>query len=286
MPITGCLAFLACCGLGTVQGQQLSQGAAGQKIRHVVYDVKHGASQDLAELLAKLYKGESGVQALAAPAGNALVLSAPASAMDDILELLRKLDRRPRVVTIEVLIAEVPRRQGEAGKPAPVKELDERAFTGNADTVVAKLQELHKQGLIGELKRFRLTAAENQRGSVQAGASQPFTTGAAGGGKFATRTIQYRNVGTLIRATPQFGEGNKIVLDLHLSEARMRRVEDGAPADQAPEFISATFEGKVTVAAGAAVAATGVRTQSASGQHQTLVIVTARLQEPESKPGK
>jgi type II secretory pathway component GspD/PulD (secretin) len=293
--VVACLGLLACFGLCTALGQQPGQSAAGQKVKHVVYDVKHGAARDLAELLGKLYKAEPAVQALPAPVRNALVLSAPANTMDEMLDLLKRLDRRPRLVEVEVLVAEVQPLKGESGKPAlPVNELDEREFTGSAAAVIAKLQELRTKGLLGELRRFRLTTAENQRGSLQIGESRPYTTGVAGGlGKGGPRSFLYRNVGTIVRTTPQFGEGNKIILDLHLSEARMRRPEDGVVVGaengqpvRATEFIHTTFEGKVTVASGEAVAVTGVRTQSTSGRHQTLVIVTARQQEVESKAGR
>jgi hypothetical protein len=82
-------------------------------------------------------------------------------------------------------------------------------------------------------------------------------------------------------------------LDLAIQEARMRRQENGAALGmdengqpvRPMEVINATFDGKVTVASGNAVAATGVRTQSTSGQ-QTLMIVTATVQQPEGQAGK
>jgi type II secretory pathway component HofQ len=262
----------------------------------VVYEVKHGIARDLAELLVKVYKTEPLVQVLAAPAGNALVIGAPSETLDEMLQLLKHLDRRPRSVAIEIVMADVPPRRGEGGKPAPpAKELDTRDLNGNADDTLAKLRNLQAKGLIGGLKRFRLTAAENQPAALLLGEAQPTTRGVAGGlGGKTIRSITYRNVGTSIKATPRLGEGNKIVLHLHLDDARMRTPEDGVALGvgdngepvRAAEIHMDTVDGQVTLASGEAVVVSGVRTQSRSGQHQTLVLVSARLLEPEGRTGK
>src|SRR5262245_3663671 len=136
---TGCLLVLTYLWLPAVGGQDpTGKGPAGQPVKRVVYDVKHGVAKDLAELLGKLFRNDPAIQVLPAPAGNSLVLSAPQTALDDILPLLQRLDRRPRSVAMEVLIAEVPLPQAGEGGKAP---LDEREFAGNAEAAVAKLQE-------------------------------------------------------------------------------------------------------------------------------------------------
>jgi len=270
-----------------------TQGAA-QPVKRVVYDVKHGVAKDLAELLAKLFKNDAAIQVLAAPAGNALVVSAPPAAVDDIVSLLQRLDRRPRSVVMEVLIAEV--RSGAAGKPAQLpKELNEHELTGNSGTVVGKLEALQKKGLLGELKRFTVTASENQTGSVKVLGSKPYTVGIVQtGGGASRRTVMYRDLGTIVKATPQIGDDQRIVLTLHLSDSSMR-VPDDAPilgmdengiVVRATTFVNAQFDGAITVRSGEAAVAKGVTTQGQAGGKQTLVIVTARVEDPAAKAGK
>jgi hypothetical protein len=302
--LAGCVVLLACVVLSAARGQQPggkgpsgpAAGASGPKLKRAVYEVQHATAKDLADLLAKLYKSEAGVETLTAPAGNAVVVTAPAGTIDEVLGLLKRLDRRPRSVAVEVVVAEVPPRQGEKGKPAPAaKELDGREFTGNAEDALAKLQNLQAKGLIGGLKRFRLTAAENRPGSVKERVSKPYVTSVvqAGNGR-VTRTISYRDVGTTVDATPQVGDGQKIVLELHFTDSRRHVPEDGAVLGKdengqpirATHFINAKFDGKVTVRSGEAAVAHGVTTQSKSGLHQTLVLVIARIVEPEAKAGK
>jgi type II secretory pathway component GspD/PulD (secretin) len=271
-------------------------GAGGPKLKRAVYEVQHATAKDLADLLAKLYKPDAAVQTLAAPAGNAVVITAPAGTLDEVLGLLKRLDRRPRSVAVDVVVAEVSPRKGEKGKPAPAaKELDERDLTGNAEDVLAKLQNLQAKGLIGGLKRFRLTVAENRPGSVKERGSKPYVTSVnqTGNGRM-TRTVTYRDVGTTVDVTPQIGDEQKIVLELHFTDSWMHVPEDavviandenGNPI-RATHFINAKFDGNVTVRSGEAAVAQGVVTQSKSDQHQTLVLVIARILGPEAKSGK
>jgi Flp pilus assembly secretin CpaC len=297
--LSGCLVLLGCFGLGGVRARlpgDPAKPAPAPKPKRIVYDVKFGVAKDLAELLGKLYKGDPSVQVLPAPAGNALLLSASPAVSEELLQLLARLDRRPRTVAIEVYLVEVPPRKGKDGKPAPeTSRLDEREFRGNAEDVLAKLQNLQKKGLIGELKRFRLTAAENQAGSVRVGKSKPYVTGVMARANGAvTRNILYRDVGTEIRATPQLGHDRRITLDVHLTHSDLHAPEDGINlgADEngrpvlASEIVNTKFEGRLTVPSGEAEIAKAVTTQSSSGRGETLVIVTARLESPERKTGK
>jgi hypothetical protein len=52
------------------------------------------------------------------------------------------------------------------------------------------------------------------------------------------------------------------------------------------QFLVSKLESRVELVSGRAVAARGVETQSPAGRHQTLVLVSARLLEPEAGKGK
>jgi type II secretory pathway component GspD/PulD (secretin) len=294
------VAVLACLGATAVPaqdptGKAPAPGASGQKIKRVVYDVKHGVARDLADLLGKLFKDDANVQALATPTGNAVALSAPADVVDEVLKLLLRLDRQPRTVAVEVLIAEVQPPKAEGGKaPPPAKELDERELTGSAEDTVAKLQNMQKKGLLRELKRFRLSAAENHTDSVKVGGSKPYVVSIMVRNGVASRAIAYREVGTTVKATPQIGEDGRIVVELSLKDSEMRVPEDapvlgmdenGQPV-HATVFSNDAFEGKVTVRSGKIAVAQGIGVQAKAGRRQTLILVTARVVEPGAKSGK
>ena len=67
--------------------------------------------------------------------------------------------------------------------------------------------------------------------------------------------------------------------------AQIGQDENGKPI-RAADFITARLDTKLDVAPGQAVAARGVKTTSKSGQAQTLVIVTARVVDPDADSKK
>ena len=292
-------AFWAC----AAQAQSPTRGEAARaksggegKVRRVIYDVKLGVAKDLADTLSKVFKADANVQIVVAPTGNALVIGAPAKTAEEILQLLRELDRRPRTVAVEVLVAEVAPRQGKDGKPAAAAPaLNEAQFNGRPEVVFAKLQDLQKKGLLSTVERLRLKTTENHSGSVTNGASRPYTTGIVRSSRgTGMRSVMYRAVGTKVKATPHIGEDQRILLDLNVSVAGMRvradgpvmgKDDDGKPV-RATELVNAQFDGSVVLRPGQATVVKGVTTKSQSEQVQMLVIVSAQLAEPEAKAGR
>src|SRR5262249_18831086 len=123
----------------------------------------------------------------------------------------------------------------------------------------------------------------------------PYVTGVAvrAAGGVGTRMISYRDTGTTLRVTPRVTPEKAVALDLTLEDSRMHVPDDGVAigtdengaAVRATEFVRASLTAKLTVAAGQAVFAKGVKTESKSEQAQTWVVVTAHVVEPE-KGGK
>jgi len=94
--------------------------------------------------------------------------------------------------------------------------------------------------------------------------------------------------------TPQVAGDGQVTLDVKLENAYMNTPTEGIPIGtdekgntvRAAEFITATFEGKVSVQPGQTVFAKGVKTISKSEPVRTIVLVSARVENPPSKPGK
>jgi type II secretory pathway component GspD/PulD (secretin) len=296
-----CLVIVSCIGLCAGRGQEGGRpagdeargpakgGDAAGKERRAVYFVKHGSAKDLAAALAKHFKGEAEVQVLP-DSGNCLLIRAAPPAVAEVIKLLGQLDRRPQLVSVEVLIADVVLKGGEGGKPGPaVKPLDERQFTGPARDVLAKVEALRTKGQIGGLKRIQLAAVEGLPTSALVGEMKPLVAGvnvtAAGR---VSKTIVYRNTGATVALTVRVASDQAVQMDLDVHDARVRVPEDGVVLGKdedgatirAAEFITADLKTKLSVAPGQAVAAQGVKTDSKSGPAQTLMIVTARVVEP------
>jgi hypothetical protein len=86
----------------------------------------------------------------------------------------------------------------------------------------------------------------------------------------------------------------KVLLDLDVSEARAFVPEDGivlgkdenGQAVRATEFLHAKLATTLAVPSGRAVLARGVTTTAKAGQPRTLIVVAARVVEPDAKEEK
>jgi type II secretory pathway component GspD/PulD (secretin) len=241
--------------------------------------------------LSKLFKGQAEV--LADPPSNCLLVSAPAEVFAEVVKLLEQLDRRPQLVAIDVLIAELAGPKGEAA-PAADKLLDEHALTGPMDQVLARLEALRQKGLVGGLKRMHLSAAENQTALSMTGEERSITTAVAavpafrpGGAKAVTRNIDRRKLGTVVKVTPRVVAEQRILLDIEVEDSRAHTPEDGQVLAQdedgkpvrATELVTVHVKTQLSLPSGQALAVRGVTTNAKSGQTQTLLIVGARLVE-------
>jgi hypothetical protein len=270
------------------QGIGYAQDAAKVKRSH--YAVKHGDAKELARVLTKHFKDEAEVQAV--EGSNALLVRATPDITEEISKLLAALDRKERVVAVELIVVET------FGK-ADEKAVDEKALSGPEKTVLEKVAELKKMGAVSAVKRFQFTALEGSPAAITIGVSQAYTTGMAGGGGGAfkgkggfpapaTRSVSYRDVGTLVKVTARVSDDRSVILDVDFSDSSVRESKDspvlgtddnGVPI-RAPEFVRSSFKSKLTVPLGRAVAAKDIETTGKSDTARTLIIAIARIVEP------
>lgn len=280
--------------LALVQGGT-AQEAPGAKNKRIAFLVKQGSAKDLAALLSKHFKGDAEIQALSDSPSNMLLISAPPQVFDEVIKLLEQLDRQPRTVAIDLLIAEVAAKKNVDGKAPADPDLDEKEFTGTTKDVLAKVEALKKKGRFASVRQIQLTAVENQPASVLVGEMKPIVAGAittATG--HISRSITYRNTGTKAGITVRVPEEKTVIVELNLQDTRLHtpdsgvaigKDENGAPI-LAAEVVNSLLQGQLRIPTGQAQAAQGVKTESKTGQAQTLVIVAARVLAPETKGSK
>jgi type II secretory pathway component GspD/PulD (secretin) len=254
------------------------------KTKRLAYAVRYGSAKELAVILGKYFKGDAEVQAVDG-SGNLLLINTNAAIFDELLATLAKLDRRPKTLSVEVFVIELPPKKGEGGKFQPAdKDVDEKEFTGTIERVATNIAALQKKGTLGTVNRFTLTALENQTAHALNGGTKPYVAGITNIGGKSRTTITYRNLGTSVTVTAKVGEG-AITLDLTLDDVRMVQPEDGIALgmdDQgrtimATEFATAKLNANVSVAAGQAVLVEGVQVSGKAGNSRTLVVVGAKV---------
>ncbi|HZY84027.1 MAG TPA: secretin N-terminal domain-containing protein [Gemmataceae bacterium] len=266
--------------LGCAAPAAAAEGKAAEKSKRIAYVVKYGSAKDLAKVLGEHLKGAADVETLPEASANVLLIRATPAAFGEVVKLLEVLDRRPRMVAVEVWVAEV--------LPADKKDepLDTKALTGPADDVRAKVEQLRDKGRIGELKRLEMTTAENQPAHAFLGENKPLVLGmnVTARGRIS-RNLSYRAFGVDARLTPHVGPDNVVTLEFRLTSSRPHVGADspliGEDENKAPvrmtEIVQTAGDGKVSVPSGRAVVVQGVKTTGKGGPHQTLVIVTARV---------
>jgi type II secretory pathway component GspD/PulD (secretin) len=250
--------------------------------------------KELARTLGKHFMGDAEVQVLPDSPSNCLLISAAPNVFAEVVKLLEQLDKRPRSVSVEVLIAGVASKREGDGK-GPPKELDEKEFTGSGKEVLNKLEALKKSGTLSSLMRIQLSAVENQPASVVIGESKPTVAAVTTTGTgLKSRSIVYRNVGTQAKVAVRVEAENTVAMDLDIQAARLNVPEDGIEIGKdengvpirASEVINAMLKTKLSLRSGQAVAVQGVKTDSKSGKEQTLIVVTANVLEAGDKEGK
>jgi hypothetical protein len=280
---------------GVVAGSAAAADAPAVKRQRSAVVLKYGDAKALAETLGKHFKGDGDVSVLAEPATNTLLISAPERAHADVVALVKTLDRRPRTIAIDVLIADLGPKKGDEAR-----KLDRSAFRGPSAEVWKRVEELRKKGVITGTRRFRLTALENEPVSLKTGGTKASVMGVAGGwggrggaggAGVTSRSISYRDLGTSLDVTVRLAGDREAQVTLSLTDSRptqgdggvvLGKDENGGPI-RAPEYANTTLKTRLAAPVGHAAPVQISEGESGSGQAQSLVIVATRVIEPASR---
>jgi general secretion pathway protein D len=192
---------------------------------------------------------------------NAVVVTTYPRLWKEIEETIRKLDKMPRQVLIEVLAAEVtltddtklgmewalrsgrfdassspsgtlPSRPARSLIPlGGVVPVGLNIFTFAADRFLAALNALATENKVNVLSSPSIMTTENKKAVINVSTSVPIVTAqqvpvATGGitGNAITQTVEYKDAGVILTVTPRIGEQGTVALDV-----RQEVNEVGAP---------------------------------------------------------
>ncbi|WP_020472769.1 secretin N-terminal domain-containing protein [Zavarzinella formosa] len=240
------------------------------KPQRVIFPIQNNDAASLAEMAGKLFKGD--VEILASPSGNSLVLSGPPASVDEALKMIEILDRSPRSVEVEIILAEVPKREGAELTPAEIAKA--------ADLVKA-----------GSGQRVTLTAIEGHPVSSTTGGNKPVVTsmtgggfdgGPGGGGPGARgaapvrKSITYHSIGTTIQVTARVVTNDAITLDLSVQDTKLRPADSGDEASTGG-MDTISLATKLNIQPGKTVVARAVRVEGKAGATVSVIIVSAKV---------
>lgn len=227
-----------------------------------VYAVEHARAKDLASSLAALYAGPATgaaptkppVRVIADEGTNAIIVTTSPPDWPEIEATIKQLDRPPRQVVVEALVAEVTltdeTRTGidwaTAIGSARVISLTSTATTllttssllGPAasgltvlgvagESFLVLLNALVSQNRVNVVSTASVLVSENQKAAINVSDSVPIVTsqqvpigGAVPSGDsltaaiVGTQAVEYRDVGVILTVTPRVGEGGTVALDI------------------------------------------------------------------------
>jgi general secretion pathway protein D len=180
---------------------------------------------------------------------NAIVVTTHPRVWTEIEETIRKLDRMPRQVLIEVLAAEVALtddtklgiewavRSGRftvtSSASGTLPSPPARSLIGSvvppglgvfafaADKFLAALNALASENKVNVLSNPSIMTTENKKAVINVSTSVPIVTSqqvpvATGGttGNSITQTVEYKDVGVILTVTPRIGEQGTVALDV------------------------------------------------------------------------
>jgi hypothetical protein len=242
--------------------------------KRAVYRVAHAPVQSLANALQMHFQGIPGLSLIPEPTGNALLISSPPDLLDELLNVVQKLDRIPKSAAIEVTILDFP--DVDEGK-----EIGAQEFLGPSDKARARINELKRTGFIQRVRRFRLTAVDNQATNLQANGDRLGGGQAAGGmpagfqGGGRGNAARFPSAGTTIQCTARIAADKGVVVELSIHDIPANR-----DAQQMPDGVGSQFLGTLSIPSATTMVAGEIATETANGPSRVVILVSADVIEP------
>jgi general secretion pathway protein D len=201
---------------------------------------------------------------------NAIIVTTYPRLWKEMEETIKKLDKMPRQVLIEVLAAEVrltddtklgvewavrtgnvtissspsgllPTRPAQSLIPlGGAVPIGFNVFAFAADKVLAALNALATENRVNVLSNPSIMTTENRKAVINVSTSVPIVTSqqvpvATGGitGNSITQTVEYKDAGIILTVTPRIGEQGTVALDV---KQEVNDVGDPVPPTNSPEF--------------------------------------------------
>lgn len=275
------------------------QAASDDNPQRMIYVVKYGNAKDVATALTSHFKGVAQIEVLPESPSNCLLIRAAPSAIKEVVEVLEKMDRLPRLVTVDVIFLERSPKAKKGNIDRENVKLVPAEFTGPAEAVLKRIDDLVKKGQLGAYKRLQITTAENQTANARLMSSEPYVTAVQSIGGRTHKTVSYRPTGASARVTLRMPADNNVVMDLDAESVwahvpvengvSVGKDDDGSTIYLA-EFPTAMAQCKnVVIPAGQAVALKDIQTKSQTAENETLIIVSATpvvsgIKRDETKP--
>ena len=270
---------------------QDAEKADNEEPQRKVYRLKHVPATDLAVVLKQVLRREDAVDGkkpvitndvliLAEPVTNSLVLSGSAKVIEETVDLIEDLDRRPALVQVRALIAEISTDESEG-------MLDDLAASAEVQSIDELAAAMEKRPGLRVLSRPQLAVLDNQPGALKIESRTPRITGVATGPAGQTNRVSMENVGMNLTVRARTGPEGLVTMEVDLQKSQFGPEEKGAPIAvregktiRKPAIETLTLTTTVEVRNGQTLLVGGVGDKSEARRTELILLISARIVEP------
>ncbi len=256
-----------------------------------VYRVKHVPASDLGNVLEQVLRSEDAaddgkagkadtVVIVAEPVTNSLVLSGPTKVIREIVDLIEDLDRRPALVQVRALVAEISTDKAEG----MLDDLSAAAKVQSIDELAAAISKRPGLRLLG---RPQLTVLDNQPGFLQFGSREPRITGISMSQLGQTNQVSMENVGLILALTARTGPEGLVTMEVNLEKSQLGPEKEGTPIAiregktiRTPVIGTLSLKTTVAMRSGRTLLLAGVGGKSEARQTELILLISPRIVEP------
>ena len=180
-------------------------------------------------------------------ASNSLVIMASPNDYTNLIQVIKKLDRRSKQVFVQAMIAEISLDNShelgvQLGAIGGGRPSDNLAVAGMYDplgtlgtlgaiiagggalapvvnagavNVTAVLKALDKKGLLNILSTPNILTSDNKEAEINVGENVPFQGASTQSATFSTTSVERKDVGIILKIKPQISEGDYIRLEIN-----------------------------------------------------------------------
>jgi len=277
----------------------------------VVFRLKNMPAVDIANSIEPVVAADreqfGNVTVVAEPISNSIIVTGSQKALEEIEELIEQLDRAPKMVLVQLLIAETRRNpagkakteQAAAAEPrATIAGLPEgsvstekllKALKANDRRPRGGKQGRNKRRQLEVLSRPQIMTLDNQPAFIQLGQREPVIRGVHRSSAGQVNNISYEDTGMTIGVTPRVSPNGRITMEIDFEESRTGSSDTGVPVSvssdgqtiRAPAVVTTKTQTTISVADGQTIVLGGLRTKSQARQSELLILLTAKIVEDE-----
>lgn len=277
--------FVPAATAGTAEPVSVLSTKDAAKYRREVYRLRAVPASELARTIEQVFRAEGKVvlkgvspqQAVIVPdvMGNNLILSGPPEAVQEMGQLIEKLDHPPAMLRLEVVIAEGPSAAGSL----PARASGHKAEPASK-SAGQRLQRVPTPEQMEVLFRGEFSVLDNQPAHLQMGRRQARVISRTFTSAGMTNATTLDNVGTLVSVTPGVAPDKSVTLKLDVEDSRVGPAEEGVPVSiskdgetiRSPNIDTLVCQTSVRIADGETLTLAGMVRQTGSAKQRFILI--------------